>query len=338
MSKQRCLMVGAGGMAGAYLNLFFPRFGDRLEVVGLVDVNRAVLDAAGDRLGLPASARFSEIAPAFAAVEADFCCIVIPPAFHQDAVMAAVERRLPILSEKPIADTWEACVAIYRAVTEAGVPMQVVQNYRYTGRILTVKQVLASGRLGEPYYTLGRFAADYRARNSWGKFRHEIPHSLLVEGSVHHCRSIAGRDWNPGHQSFDGECLGLFLLQMTNGITAFYEGNCLEAALQNSWHAEMYRIECANGAVSLDRDQQVRVHERQPDGTMRIEEPPMVRPEFDGHLGVIDQFLTWRDGGPMPECVLADNIKSAATLFAAVDASVTGQTVDVPAKLAAAGI
>ena len=37
-------------------------------------------------------------------------------------------------------------------------------------------------------------------------------------------------------------------------------------------------------------------------------------------------------GGPAPETILQDNIQSAAILFAAIDASVTGQTVDIQAK------
>src|SRR5438093_2157255 len=123
MARLRCLMIGAGGMAGGYLHHFFPQFDQRMEIVALAEIRREVLDAAGDSLGLPASGRFTDLAEAFRQVEADFCTIVIPPAVHQDAVLAAVERRMPILSEKPIADTWEACLAIDRAVTQANLRM-----------------------------------------------------------------------------------------------------------------------------------------------------------------------------------------------------------------------
>src|SRR5690349_17260203 len=133
----RCLMIGAGGMAAGWIRGFFPAFSDRMRVVGLLDIREDALHASGDFLGLPTSARFTDLRSAFEAVEADFCTIVIPPAFHEEAVMHAAERRLPILSEKPIADTWDACVRIYRAVTAAGLKMQVVQNYRFTPRILT---------------------------------------------------------------------------------------------------------------------------------------------------------------------------------------------------------
>jgi len=342
--KRRCLMVGAGGFAGAWIRSFLAPFPDRLEVVGLVDINPEPLNASGDFLGLPASRRYSDMRQAFAEVEADFCAIVIPPAFHQKAVLLAVERGLPILSEKPIADTWEACVGIYRAVTSAGLKMEVVQNYRYTPRILTVQHVVQSGRLGAPRYVFARFAADYRQRNSWGRFRHEIPHSLLVEGSVHHfdqirnlaggdCERVAGWEWNPGHPSFDGECCGLYVMRMAGGVQAQYEGNCLAAGWQNSWHQEYYRVECEAGAVLVDRDSQVWVQEHEAGRGLRLEEVPLVRPEYEGHQHIVHEFLNWLGGGPEPRTVLADNIQSAALLFAAVEASARNVAVDVQAMV-----
>ena len=65
---------------------------------------------------------------------------------------------------------------------------------------------------------------------------------------------------------------------------------------------------------------------------MRIDEVPAVRPEYDGHQWIVNEYLNWLDGGPAPVTVLSDNIKSAAMLFGAIDASTTGQTIDVEAK------
>ena len=101
-SKHRCLMIGAGGFAGAWIRRFLPSFTDRMEVVGLVDVSEAALTASGDFLGLAPHQRFQDMTRAFETVEADFCVIVIPPAFHKEAVLHALARKLPILSEKPI--------------------------------------------------------------------------------------------------------------------------------------------------------------------------------------------------------------------------------------------
>jgi predicted dehydrogenase len=345
---KRCLMIGAGGMAGAWIRHFYPRFTGRAEIVGLVDVREEPLQSAGEFLGLPADRRFRDMAAAFQQVEADYCTIVIPPAYHRDAVMHAVERRLPILSEKPIADTWDACLEIYRAVMGAGLRMQVVQNYRFTPRIQTIQQAVRDGRIGKVNYIVGRFAADYRERGAWGAFRHEIPHSLLVEGSVHHfdqirylsgadCQTIAGWEWRPDHPSFDGECCGLFVMRMTNDVRAQYEGNCLEAGWQNSWHQEYYRLEGEHGAIAVDRDNVVRLLTHTAAQGLRIDELSPIHREYEGHTAIIDQFLTWLDGGPAPETRLEENIKSAAMLFGAIDASQTNETVNVGAKLAAIG-
>ncbi len=347
MSAKRCLMVGAGGFARAWLQDFLaPFYGDRLQVVALVDVNEQVLARSADLLGLPAERRFRDIETAFASVDADFCIIVIPPAVHELAVQAAVARGMPILSEKPIADTWEACTRIYRSVKAAGVKMAVIQNYRYSPPILALKQVLDSGRLGRINYVMGRFAGDYSQRGSWADWRHEIAHALLIEGAVHHfdqlrnlsgsdCHCIAGWEWNPPWSSFDGECCAQYVMKMASGVICHYEGSLMAKGKQNNWHSEYYRVECENGAVEVDNDHVVRIYEHEFGRGLRVEELPPAQVEYDNHKWIINEFLNWLDGGPAPTTELDDNIKSAALMFAALDASSTNQVVDVAAKVAA---
>jgi predicted dehydrogenase len=344
-STHRCLMIGAGGMANAWIRNFFPRYSDRMEVVGLVDVSPEPLQAQGDFLGLPAAQRFGDMPSAFATVDADFCVICVPPAFHEEAVMLAVGRGMPILSEKPIADTWEACVRICRAVQGVGLKMMVTQNYRYTPRILTFKDVVQSGRAGRLNYLVARFADDYRQYAAWGVFRHEIPHALLVEGAIHHfdqirnitgadCETIFGWEWNPQWSSFKGASSGLFVVRMADGTPAHYEGNCSEVGHQTSWHHEYYRAECEGGAVVLDSDDRVWIEEFTRGRGMKLTEVPHIRPDHEGHQAIVWQFLNWLDGGDAPATILSDNIKSAAMLFGAIEASETGQPVSVAARAA----
>lgn len=341
-------MIGAGGMAGNWIRTHFLPFRERVEIVAIVDVDGAALRRSGDALGLPAERRFARMEDAFGAVDADCCGIAVPPRFHRPAVELAAARGLDILSEKPIADTWEDAVTIYRTARAAGVKLQIMQNYRYTPRIQTVKQVLDSGRLGRVRYLVSRFAADYREALSWGAaFRHEMPHAILVEGSIHHfdqirhlsgadCATIAGWEWNPGAPSFKGECLTLYTMQLTGGAYAQYEGSGLAAGWQNSWHSEYYRVECEGGAVVLDRDHVVRVQEHQRGQGLRTWEVPTARLEYEGHPAVVRQFLDWLDGGVAPPTAIDDNIKSAAMLFGAIEASATSQVVDVAALVASA--
>ena len=116
MPKYRCLMIGAGGMGGCWIRSFFATFPERMEITGLVDIREEALHSSGDFLGLSADQRFTSQEEAFSRTEADFCCIVTPPAFHEQSVMLAIEHGMDILSEKPIADTWEACVRICQSL------------------------------------------------------------------------------------------------------------------------------------------------------------------------------------------------------------------------------
>ena len=339
-NKKKCLMIGAGGMAGGWIRSFYPRFKDRHEIVALVDINADILHDAGDFLGLPRSRRYTDMESAFGEVDADYCTIVIPPAVHRDAVMLAVEHKLDILSEKPIADTWSACVDIYRAVMDAGLKMHVIQNYRYSSRMLTMRQVLRDGSLGRINYIQGRFAADYREYGAWGAFRYDIPHTLLVEGAVHHfdmmrnlsggdCKTIAGWEWNRPWSTFQGDCCAMYVMDMTNGVKAAYEGSCLGAAEQNSWHGEDSRAGCEEGAVAIGNDGVTRMYRHTPGKGMCVEDVSPVVPEYDGHQWQINEFLDWIDGGPAPDTCLEHNIRSVAMVFAAIEASKTGESVDV---------
>jgi predicted dehydrogenase len=333
-------------MGGTWLRRYLQPYRDRVEIVGIADISEMALAQAGDFLGLPESRRFLRMADAVQTVAADCVGVAVPPAFHREAVELAAAQGLPVLCEKPIADTWEDAVATYRAAKRAGIKLQIMQNYRFTPRVQTLKRVLESGQLGRAHYLVSRFAADYREYLSWGKaFRHEMRHAILIEGSIHHfdqirhltgqdCRLIAGWEWNPGAPSFQGECLTLYTMQMSDGAHAQYEGSGLAAGWQNTWDHEYYRVECEGGSVVLDRDDVVRIYEHDREQGMRMREVPTVRLPRQHHEAVIGQFLDWLDGGPAPQTTIDDNLKSTAMLFGAIEASSRHEPVDVAAMVA----
>ncbi len=353
--KHRAVMIGTGLIANAWIERFLPPFAERLTVAAAVDVSRPALERAGDKLGLPADARFTDMREAFAAVERldiDCAIITVPPAFHRPAALGAMEAGLAILSEKPVADTWETAVDIYRTALRTDTKMQIIQNYRYEPYIRTVKEVLASGQLGRIRYVVGRYAQDYRRPLSWGAaFRHEIPHTLLIEGAVHHfdqirhlsggdCATITGVDWLPaGAESFAGECMGLYVMRMTNGTMAQYEGNLVSAGTQQGWRNEYYRVECEGGAVVALDGGRVVIERHTPERGVAVEDVPITPLYYPAHQAMIGQFVGWLDGGAVPETVITDNIKTTAMLFGAIEASTENRVVDVAAKVAeAAGV
>ena len=341
--RQRCLMIGAGGHATGWIRELLPQFADRIEIAALVDVSDRALAESGDFLALPSSRRYREIDRAFEEVEADLCVVSIPAAFHRDAVLAAAEHGVPVLCEKPLADTWQACRAIYDGVRRSRVKMEVVQNYRYTPPMRAVKDVLRSGRLGRLNYVVARFLDDCRDYDSWAR-RHELPHAMLMDGAAHHldmlrnlteadCDQISALEWNPAWSSSTGEFCALCILRMTNGARATYEGNATAAGQQNAWHEESYRAECELGSVTVDADGIVRVHRHTRGSGLVSEEIAAPTGPREGHAWIVAEFLDWLDGGPTPATTLEDNIRSAAAIFGAIESSHTGQVISVSRML-----
>jgi len=330
---KRVVLVGAGGWARQkWVDGILADFGDRLTVTGVVDIDENTLRDTADALGVPEAGRFTEMEPAFESVEADICMIATPPAHHARPAILAAQKGMHILSEKPISDRHGDIISVYKAVTDSGVKMAVTQNYRFEIPILTMREVLRSGDLGRLHYMVGRYAHDYRAPGSWRVDHvHTRDYPLLIEGSIHHldmlrnlsgsnCDTIMGYGWNPEWSNFKGVCSCLLLMQMENGVKAVYEGNSLEAGQLNHWFHEAYRVECEKGAIGVDRDQVVRIHRRDDEGNEHSEVVTPVAPPQTGHNTIVSEFLDWLDGGEPPETQLADNIHSAALLFAAIDA------------------
>lgn len=339
---KRCLLIGAGGIGGAWIRRFTTVHRDRLQISAIVDIVPKVLREAGDFLDLPQSDRYNTMDDAFADAAVDFCVVAVPPRHHREAILKAVERALPVLSEKPISDKLSEVTEIVQAVNKAGVKMVVIQNYRFTPRMLAFRDVLRSGRLGRLQYLVARFQADYRVFGSWGAklglsdFRHEMDDPLVIDASIHHfdmirnltggdCRTISGIGWNPSWGSFGGLSGGLYLCSMDNDTRALYEGNLSGAGHQNTWHQEHYRAECESGALSIDDDDVMRLHRAgEPDEIV-----PIPKTRLYGHQQIIGDFLDWLEGDDPPETVLADNVKSMAMVFAAAETGKMGRTVDV---------
>lgn len=336
-AMKRCLLMGAGNWGRAmWIDEVLPAFADRVQVAGLVDIDEEVLADSGRALKLDDEALFTDIQEAVDQVEADFCIVVTSADAHKQAALAAAEKGMAILSEKPLADSMAAALDIYRAVKAAGVPMTVVQQYRYEPHFWTLRQLLRSGRVGRLNYLVGRFAKHYKEG--------EVPawylKLWLISSAVHHfdmlrnltganAVTVEGFSWNPPWSAFEDDCCGLFVLEMSNGARAFYEGSCTNVGKLHTWYHEYYRAECEEATAEVDSDQVVRIWR----GDQEPEVVPLSQPEYTGHHQIMHDFLACLETGEPTETCLDDNIKSFAISCAAAQAVKTGRRVQVASLL-----
>ena len=355
----RMIQVGTGGMGRTWCTAFLPDLvGDGLvEVVAAVDVVPAMLENARTGLGLPPERLYTDIHEAFRnhAHEADFCTIVVPPAFHESIVDVAIAHGLHILSEKPIADTLLASCRIAHKVERAGLKMGVTMSHRFDQDKTTLREAVRNPATGPVDYLIGRFTDDCREYGRWGAFRHDMTDPMLIEGSVHHldiladlagaeCETIYAETWNPPWGEFAGDSQVLVTMRFANGRRAIYEGALANAVRLNGWGQEYVRAECRNATLIMDHRRVERFpevpggsreqrHEDRREG--QGDEVPLLERKRWGHRWLIEQFVEWLDGGPAMETEVQRNLQSVANIFAAIESSRTGQPVRVQELLAA---
>jgi predicted dehydrogenase len=222
-------------------------------------------------------------------------------------------------------------------------------SHRFDQDKTTLREEIRSGAYGPLDYLVCRFTCDCRTFGSWGKFRHEMPDALMVEGAVHHldlladlagapCDTLYAQTWNPAWGEFAGDSQGLVVMQMANGTRAFYEGAKTNAVGLNGWTQEYIRAECERATLVLDHRRIERfVYAASRQGPSAIEGagetiPLREQPKW-ANTWLIEKFVRWLDGGEPMETQVAANLQSVALVFAAVESSRTGQPVRVQEML-----
>jgi len=337
----RFIIVGTGGMGSFWCRTFMSRLQDlgKAKAVAAVDINPDALVNAREGLGLPKEKCYTDTRKAFAENEADFAIIVTPPAFHEEVVDLALEHDMDILSEKPITDTMESTCRVYKKVKAAGKKMAITLSHRFDQDKQSLEREIKSGNYGVVNYVVCRFTHNCRKFGSWGKFRHEIPDPLMIEGSVHHfdiLRALTGSDaktvyalgWNPPWGEFAGHSTALVTIDMLNGTRCLYEGAKANACTYNGWGNEYFRAECKDGTLELDR-RWLRVLRDNGWGRPLAQDLKLADQPVWANSWIAEMFCDWMDGGEPPPCHLDDEIQCAALLFAAIESDHTGKPIDV---------
>jgi predicted dehydrogenase len=195
----RVLQVGVGGFGAVWLRALR----EVATLHALVDRDPAALEAAAAETGVPLARCFTDLDVALAEDGAEMALVVVPPADHRPIAVRCLEAGLPVLVEKPLAESREDALALVEAARRHGLELAVAQNYRYRPVIETARGILASGRLG----ALGQARIEFRHHYDFrGSFRETMPHPLLLDMAVHHfdlirhvCglepRSVAAWSW-----------------------------------------------------------------------------------------------------------------------------------------------
>jgi UDP-N-acetylglucosamine 3-dehydrogenase len=152
-------LAGLGSMGRNHLRILAGRADIRL--VAVADPVEPTLAGATSQTGAQG---FAEPLAMIAEAELDAVVIAAPTTAHVPLALAAIERGIAVLVEKPLAATVEEGMRIVDAARATGVPVQVGHVERFNPAVLELGRLIDEGWLSTIYSIASRRAGPFPAR------------------------------------------------------------------------------------------------------------------------------------------------------------------------------
>lgn len=229
-SPIRLLLLGCGRISERHFDAIAGN--PDLELVAVCDERDDRARAAGERHGVP---HFATYAAMLAQVDADACVICTPSGLHARQGIAAAERGLHVICEKPMATRLEDADALVQACDRGGVLLFVVKQNRLNPGIQLLKRAIDRGRFGriylanttvrwqrpQSYYDMAPW------RGTWefdgGAFMNQASHYVdMIQWLVGPVDSVSARTATLARR-IESEDTGVAILRFRNGALGTIE-------------------------------------------------------------------------------------------------------------------
>ena len=320
----RVVLVGAGGMGRAWLRTILDDPG--VELAGVVDLDLDVAAAAVADAGVPDAPLGRDAVRLAQATGADAVVNVTVPAAHHPVTTAALFAGLPVLGEKPVADTLARALSLVAAAEVTGTLFAVSQSRRYNAHLFTFREQVRA--LGRP----GILSTEFFKAPRFGGFREEMAHPLLLDMAIHPFDTarflldaepvaVYCEEFNPAWSWYRGDAAATAVFEMSGGVRFVYTGSWCSPGLETSWNGS-WRLSAERGSAVWNGDE------------ASVAEGAAGDPGTGGDpgqeiAGSLAEFRTALRGGPVPMGEVHANVLSLAMVEAAVASAATGTRVRI---------
>ena len=336
MAAFKAVLVGAGGMGKAWgRNLAAC---EDVEMVGWVDIRPEAAGAAAEELKLTPAYTGDDLGKAIANARPDFVVDVTIPEAHKGVTLTALAAGIPVIGEKPMAESMASAREMVAASEKANKLYMVSQSRRYDARLHAYRKLIA-GNLGP----LGILNSDFYIGAHFGGFRDEMPSPLMLDMAIHTldaARYLCDADpiavycdeFNPAWSWYKGDVSATAIFEMSGGLRYTYRGSWCAEGRPTSWEGD-WRAVGPHGTATWDGHSAIQADiVKEATGFHATTEPLIGEVEEGTHGGIagsLRDFLNALKTGatPMGEC--HDNIKSLAMVFAAIESAALKQRIPI---------
>jgi len=272
----------------------------------------------------------------------DFIDIVTSPDTHEQLAMLALERRIPVICQKPLAPSFDAASSMVRAFQSQGVPLLVNENWRWQRPIRQVKSVLNQGSIGHPFRARVEMISGFPVFENQ-PFLKSLPQFILADLGTHildtsrflfgEARSVYCTTAKV-HEQIAGEDVATVVLEMKSGATMVVAMAYAENYLEDECFPQTrIFVEAARGSLELKSG--YRIHVTTQEGTSTQTVPPVrfawADPAYDVvHSSIVPcqtNLLRSLQGKEKAETTASDNLETLRLVHACYESAESGRAV-----------
>jgi predicted dehydrogenase len=256
------VLIGAG---------FFARFHAEAwqhiptaEIAAVADSVPGKARSFADQFGIPRA--YEDAEQMLDRERPDFVDIATRPESHLDLTRCAAARGIHVICQKPMAPTWEDCVAMVQECESKDVRLMIHENWRWQPWYREMRRLIDAGALGR----LFQLNAHWRTGDGRGPepytlqpYFRQMPRLLVYETLVHlldtfrflggEMSSVLCRNGrvNP---VIAGEDQSLILVMFQSGISGLIDANRISGPASLPPAANSLTVEGESGALRLSPD------------------------------------------------------------------------------------
>ncbi|MGH2559810.1 MAG: Gfo/Idh/MocA family protein [Thermomicrobiales bacterium] len=334
MARLRIGVVGVGYMGQRFARLAVQH--PLADLAGVADVNEAVAGEVAAGFGVPA---YGSAAALVEAGRLDALVVATIEDAHVEPCLAALERGIPVLVEKPLASTEEDALAILAAAALRGTPLMVGHVLRFDARYAGMSQAVVNGEIGTPLTFAARRLNGVGAQNRL-KGRCSLPIFLGVHdydvvrwalGSEVTAVTAVSKHGHLSGMGYQVEDANIAVLTLDNGAVGFVELGWVLPPGHPSGFDQRFEVTGTAGQVTVDgaysgftvvND----VRTRWPETTIAAEIDGAVRGSLEREL---DHFVTSILAEREPSVTGRDGLIAVRIALAVDEAARTGQAIQL---------
>ena len=176
MAQHNIGLVGAGNISKLHLN-GIQRHTDRYRAAAICDPDANSAAERAAEYSIPE--KYSGVSEMIAGADIDAAIVCTPTPVRSDVIFPLLEAGIPVLCEKPFAETYAEAAAITARVSDLGVPLCINQNFRRNFSFTLARDALKSGEYGKPLH-LTHMVKGLRRDKGWRNTRSRYVMAIMT--------------------------------------------------------------------------------------------------------------------------------------------------------------